>query len=75
MISFSLANLETIEFEVQTNTISDFFFKLIFCYGKYDRDVIVMTIYVIDCCAKIAKKICYCITAWSPVMAEQLSES
>ena len=47
-------NLETIELKVRSSL--DFFSKLIssfFCNGKYDRDD---HLYVIDCCAKIAKK-------------------
>ena len=58
----------SISTELKVRSTLDFFFKLIFflffCNGKYDRDD---HLYVIDCCAKIAKKkICYCITAWSP---------
>ena len=48
-------NLETIELKVRSSL--DLFFQthffLFFCNGKYDRDD---HLYVIDCCAKIAKK-------------------
>ena len=57
-------NLETIELKVRSSL--DFFFQTHFFLFFVMVNMIVMTIYVIDCCAKIAKKICYCITAWSP---------
>ena len=47
----------SISTELKVRSTLDFFFKLIFflffCNGKYDRDD---HLYVIDCCAKIAKK-------------------
>ena len=43
---------------------NSFFFSFFFCNGKYDRDD---HLYVIDCCAKIAKKknmlLHYCLVA------------